>query len=214
MAYMKPEGSRTWMKPPRVMVRSEDWEAVAKGVIERKICDIIPLSQVIHVGGKPVLGGLFGVPKSEEVDGIPVLRLIMDLRPINKLFESIVGDLNTLPMLGQLLPLEIFPEETVMVSSEDIKAMFYIIGLRECWRPLLAFGREIPDHLRPEGMSEPCVLTSRVLPLGFLPMGFINSVSVAQALHRNIVNQAVDSLGISREAEVRRDQVLPLSATL
>ena len=130
MAYLKPEGSRTWMKPPRVMVRAEDWEAVAKGLIERKICDIIPLSQVIHVDGKPVLGGLFGVPKNEEVDGVPVLRLIMDLRPINKLFESIVGDLNTLPMLGQLLPLEIFPEEAVVVSSEDIKAMFYIVGLR------------------------------------------------------------------------------------
>ena len=209
MAYLKPEGSRTWMKPPRVMVRAEDWEAVAKGLIERKICDIIPLSQVIHVDGKPVLGGLFGVPKNEEVDGVPVLRLIMDLRPINKLFESIVGDLNTLPMLGQLLPLEIFPEEAVVVSSEDIKAMFYIVGLRECWRPLLAFGREIPEHLRPEGISEPCVLTSRVLP-----MGFINSVSVAQAFHRNIVNQAVDDLGISREAEVRRDQALPHSATL
>ena len=209
LAYLKPEGSRTWMKPPRVMVRPEDWGAVAEGLLERRICDVIPLDQVIHVSGKPVLGGLFGVPKNEEVDGIPVLRLIMDLRPINKLFESIVGDLNTLPMLGQLLPLEIFPEETVLVSSEDIKAMFYIVGLPDCWRPLLAFGREIPDHLRPEGMSGPCVLTSRVLP-----MGFINSVSVAQALHRNIVNHAVDDLGISREAEVRRDQVLPLSSIL
>ncbi|CAE7224498.1 unnamed protein product [Symbiodinium necroappetens] len=129
MAYLKPEGSRSWMKPPRVMVRAEDWEVVAKGLIERKICDIIPLSQVIHVDGKPVLGGLFGVPKNEEVDGVPVLRLIMDLRPINKLFESIVGDLNTLPMLGQLLPLEIFPEESVVVSSKDIKAMFYIVGI-------------------------------------------------------------------------------------
>ena len=87
--------------------------------------------------------------------------------------------------------------------------MFYIVGLRECWRPLLAFGREVPDHLKPDKISGPCVLTSRVLP-----MGFANSVSVAQALHRNIVNQAIDDLGISRAAEVRRDPVLPARSNL
>ena len=43
-------------------------------------------------------------------------------------------------------------------------------------------------------------------------MGFINSVSVAQTLHRNIANLAVDSLGIGRETEVRRDQALPVSS--
>ncbi|CAE7423199.1 unnamed protein product, partial [Symbiodinium sp. KB8] len=207
--YLKPAAVRTWMKPPRVMVSAEDWPQVVAGLLDRRICDIIPLSQVIHVGGKPVLGGLFGVPKNEVVEGVPVLRLIMDLRPINQLFESITGDLQTLPMLSQLFPLEIHPHEDILVSSEDIKAMFYIVGLGECWRPLLAFGREIPEHLRPAGISEPCVLTSRVLP-----MGFVNSVSVAQALHRNIVNHAVGALGISREAEVRRDQPLPVCSSI
>ena len=165
------------------------------------------MGQVLHVQGKPILGRLFGIPKMEEVDGVPVLRLIMDLRPINQLFEAVAGDLHTLPMLSQLFPLEIFPDEDILLSSEDIKAMFYIVGLSGAWRPLPAFGREIPDHLRPAGVSEPCVPSSRVLP-----MGFINSVSVAQTLHRNIVNMAVDKLGISREAEVRRDQPLPISS--
>ena len=205
--YLKPSPSRTWMKPPRVMVRPEDWGAVAEGLVERRICEVIPLSEVIRVEGKPILGGLFGVPKNEEIGGVPVLRLIMDLRPINQLFESIAGDLHTLPMLSQLFPLEIFPNEDVLVSSEDIKAMFYIVGLPSEWRPLLAFGREVPKHLRPAGVNEPCVLTSRVLP-----MGFINSVSVAQSLHRSIVNRAVDELGISRDKEIRRDQSLPISA--
>ena len=31
-------------------------------------------------------GGLLGVPKDEQVGGVPVLRLIMDLRSINQLF--------------------------------------------------------------------------------------------------------------------------------
>ena len=143
----------------------------------------------------------------EEVNGVPVLRLIMDLRPINQLFEAIAGDLHTLPMLSQLFPLELFPYENVIISSEDIKSMFYIVGLPESWKPLLAFGREVPDFLKPKGVTEPCVLTSRVLP-----MGFINSVAVAQCLHRNIVNQAVDRFGLSRDQEIRKDQALPAAS--
>ena len=186
---------------------SRPWDEVASGLVERGICDVIPLSEVLHVDQKPILGGLFGVPKGEEVAGIPVFRLIMDLRPINQLFEAIAGDLHTLPMLSQVMPLEVFPDEEVLISSEDIKAMFYIIGLPSEWRPLLAFGREVPSHLRPPGVTEACVLTSRVLP-----MGFLNSVSVAQSLHRSIVNRAVDHLHISREQEIRRDQPLPSTA--
>ena len=90
------------------------------------------MKQVLHLDEKPILGGLFGVLKGEEIGGIPVLRLIMDLMPINSLYEMITGDLPALPMLSQL--------ESVMVS-EDIKSMFYVIELPKVWRPLLAFGR-------------------------------------------------------------------------
>ena len=205
--YLRPQDRRVWMKTPRVMVKSEHWGEVASGLVERGICDVIPVSEVIHVDGKAILGGLFGVPKNEEFNGVAVYRLIMDLRPVNQLFESVAGDLHTLPMLSQLLPLEIFADESVLISSEDIKSMFYVIGVPEVWRPLLAFGREVPPHLKPEGVEGPCVHTSRVLP-----MGFINSVSVAQTLHRSIVHKAVDELGISREYEIRKDQQLPTSS--
>ena len=94
-----------------------------------------------------------------------------------------------------------------MVSSEDIKSRFYVIELPEVWRPLLAFGSDLPDCLKPPGVSEACVLTSRGLP-----MGFINSVSVAQSLYRSVVNQAVDRFGISRGQELRKDQPLPSTA--
>ena len=85
--------------------------------------------------------------------------------------------------------------------------MFYIVGLPKSWKPLLAFGREVPDFLKPNGVTEPYVFTSRVLP-----MGFINSVAVAQCLHRNIVNQAVDRFGLSRDQEIREDQALPAAS--
>ena len=64
------------MKTPLVMVAPEDWEEVAKGLVDCHICEAIPLSQILH------FGGLFGVPKDEQVGGVPFLRLIMDLRPI------------------------------------------------------------------------------------------------------------------------------------
>ncbi|CAE7698386.1 unnamed protein product, partial [Symbiodinium sp. KB8] len=177
MRYLKPESDRTWMTTPRVMVAGEDWPEVAAGLVERRICDVIPLSQVLHVQGHPVLGGLFGVPKMEEVDGIPVFRLIMDLRPINQLFDTIAGDLHTLPMLSQLFPLEIFPEDNILVSSEDIKAMFYIVGLSDVWRPLLAFGREVPNHMR--SFIQLRINTfwgTRVVESAFGSTEFVNSV--------------------------------------
>ena len=52
-----------------------------------------PLEEAYKVEGEPLLGGLFGVPKHEVVGGVEVLRLIMDLRPANLLFEPLQGDL-------------------------------------------------------------------------------------------------------------------------
>ena len=75
------------------------------------------------------MGGLFGVPKNETTpDGIEVLRLIMDLRPINENFLPLGGDLSTLPVISQMAQLEVHPSEGIVISSEDIRAMFYIIG--------------------------------------------------------------------------------------
>ena len=201
--FVKPTQHWVYQKPPRVYVDDCDWRELAAGLLRRGICEVFPLDEAIHVQGQPVLGGLFGVPKNETVDGVDVLRLIMDLRPVNHLFESIVGDMNTLPMLSQLLPLEIHPSEGLLVSSEDIKAMFYIVGLNQKWRKFLCFGKPLPPDLCPDN-SRQYVLSSRVLP-----MGFINSVAVAQHLHRQIVNKAVEHVGASRETEIRRDQPLP-----
>lgn len=111
------------MKSPRVMVALDDWDSVVEGLVHRNLCGILPLSQVFQVDGKPILGGMFGAPKGEsKQDGAPILRLIMDLRGIN-------GDLSTLPVMSQLYQFQLRPHEELTISSEDIRAMFYIIGL-------------------------------------------------------------------------------------
>lgn len=56
----------------------------------------------------------------------------------------------------------------------------------------------------PKWKGRRCVLVSRVLP-----MGFLNSVSIAQHVHRNVVkwSQLSHPQGLGGEAEMRRDRV-------
>ena len=193
--YLLPLDERVSMKTPRVMIKDDDWDEVSR---RRGICEVIAVEDVFHVHGSP----LSGRPKHETTpDGHEVLRLIMDLRPI-----AVEGDLGTLPMVTSLGGLEVRPHEDLLISSEDIRAMFYIVGLGPQWRPFLAFGKEVPDQLRPPGDSRPHVLTSRLLP-----MGFINSVAVAQHIHREIVKRALSKVGPGAECEFRRDSTFPQS---
>ena len=65
----------------------------------------------------------------------------------------------------------------------------------------------LPPHLN--GME--CVLVSRVLP-----MGFLNSVSIAQHIHRNVVRQALVGSGslLGGEHEFRRDRAIPSAPSM
>ena len=59
ISYLKPENKRMWTKCPRVMVPNACWGEVATGLVSRGICDVIPLQDVLHVDGQPILGGMF-----------------------------------------------------------------------------------------------------------------------------------------------------------
>ena len=96
--WLKPESDRVWLKPPKVMIPRDCWEEVAEGLLNRGVCGVFPLENVFRVDDKPILGGIFGVPKGETTkDGVETLRLIMDLRPINCNFLSLGGDLGSSP---------------------------------------------------------------------------------------------------------------------
>ena len=202
--WLKPPEQQVWMKPPRVMIPEDGWSEVVEGLLHRGICGIMPLSQAFSVLGQPILGGLFGVPKQERTSsGHEILRLIMDLRPINQNFLSLGGDLSTLPVLSQMFQLELHVHESIIISSEDIRAMFYIVGLPEVWKPYLGFSRVIPRRFCPADSTEDYILYSKVLP-----MGFVNSVAVAQHLHRRIVAEALQG-SVSSAQEIRRDKEFP-----
>ena len=74
------------------------------------------------------------------------------------------------------------PTEQLIVSSEDVKCFFYT-KVPECWHKYMAFNKPVPDCVLPSELQGRVVyLASRVLL-----MGFLNSVSLAQHVHRNLV---------------------------
>ena len=170
------------------------------------MCKLIPKSKIFTLDGKLIQNGMFGVSKDEFEHGWEVFRLIMNLVPVNKLCRNLKGDVSTLPSWSSMTPMFLDSDEVLVMSSEDIRCFFYLFEVPESWERFLSFGREVPSALLPLGVDEPHFLTSRVLP-----MGFLNSVTVAQHVHRRIARLALHSVKptIGPQSELRRDQPYP-----
>ena len=207
LRYLKPNWSQNSVRASRVMVHDHEWGDLARGLVQYNLCAVLPRSALASPGGCPLMNGLFGVEKVSP-DGVEVHRLIiMNLIPLNSLSISVAGDVATLPVLHQMSSIQLHPHEDLVVSSEDARCFFYLFRLPTPWLPLLAFGKEVPKDLIPPGIEEDCFLCAKVLP-----MGYLNSVGVAQHLHRNFLKRVqgpVQQLGAFNE--VRKDRAWPLS---
>lgn len=217
-AYLKPRAEWIPTKPPRVMVDDSSWGRVCHGLVESGVCCFLEESEVFMVDDEPLLNGLFGVSKEEtSADGHEVYRLIMNLIPLNNICMPISGDVDTLPSWGSMSPYFLQPGEGLLVSSEDVKCFFYTMRVPEAWFKFLAFNKKVPDHVLPERLrGRPCYLASRVLP-----MGFLNSVSLAQHVHRNLVSSSCKrqsdegrEVCNAPEQELRKDRPFPMSNPL
>eukprot|EP00438_Fugacium_kawagutii_P021772 Skav214889 [mRNA] locus=scaffold1749:153337:159325:+ [translate_table: standard] len=208
--YLLDEANRKYTKPPRVMVADSEWEGVCRGLMASGICQLMPESSLAKVGGKPLLNGLFGVSKGEVVNGHEVRRLIMNLVPLNNISRGIQGDIATLPSWSAATPLTLLPHENLVVSSEDVRCFFYIFKLPSCWYPYLGFNKAAPAHLHPHS-SERHYLTATVLP-----MGFKNSVSLAQHVHRVVLARAASRVErvLQPQQEMRKDRIFSSSEHL
>ena len=143
---------------------------------------------VFSIEGKPVLNGLFAVSKEEFVDGVEVCRLIMNLVPSNKLCRAYGGEVHTLPSWSNMNALVLGEDEVLLTSSEDVRCFFYLFAVPQAWHRFLCFNRPCPPELIPESdRGQTYYLASRVLP-----MGFVNSVGIAQHVHRNVVRWALN----------------------
>ena len=72
---------------------------------DRGIIDWVPADSAYSDGRGTYLSGLFGVVKPGKYteNHIPVLRVFMNLVPVNGLFEVLRGDINCLPNATQWL---------------------------------------------------------------------------------------------------------------
>ena len=97
-----------------------------------------------------------------------------------------------------------------MMCSEDVKCFYYLFRVPPNWYPYMGFAKEIPAGLVPEHLrGKPCHLVSRVLP-----MGWNNSVGLAQRIHRNVVQWSMGFTNHGAEQELRRDRTAPSSSRM
>ncbi len=212
--YLLPLEAQVSTKAPRVMVAEDSWEQICSGLVAKGICEIMPVRDLCHIGDTPVLNGMFGVSKDEFDQGFEVMRLIMDLIPVNKLCRNLGGDISTLPNWSGMGSYVLEDGEVLLMSSEDIRCFFYLFSVPPSWKRFLGFNKLVPPHLvASHWESLPCVLVSRVLP-----MGFVNSVSIAQHIHRRVARLGMfptgqSEAGLGGQCEIRRDKTLPVTNT-
>ena len=199
-------------KAPKVIVDSTEWKTVAEGLIQKGLCRVIGLSDIHHIQGKPLLNGMFAVGKQEFIGTVETCRLIMNLKPTNMNCRSLVADTGTLPSITHMSSLYLEPDSVLVTSSEDIKCFFYLFRIPEAWQRFFAFGLELPETLVPEDLKgDRAFLTTTVLP-----MGWLNSVGIAQHIHRNVVRRCLSKVSpvVGGESELRRDRAFTSSSYL
>ena len=187
------------------MVEDSAWGELCTGLVKAGVCCFLEEDMVFQTGSGPLLNGLFGVSKDDWTSsGTEICRLIMNLTPLNAIAYPLGGDVDTLPSWGMMSPFFIQPGENLLISSEDVKCFFYTMKVPECWIKYMAFNKAVPGEcLSDELKGRTVFLASRVLP-----MGFLNSVSIAQNVHRNLVRWSGDRHeGVAEEsAELRKDR--------
>ena len=76
--YLLADEARVYTKPPKVMVFEDSWEQICRGLLDARVCRLIPKSEVFHLNGQPLLSGLFAVSKEEMCGQWEVYGLIMN----------------------------------------------------------------------------------------------------------------------------------------
>ena len=192
--FLKDRDEWSVVKPPKVMVSDEDWPAVCTGLCQAGVCTLLTREEIFDTGDGPLLNGLFGVSKDETHNGHEVHRLIMNLVPLNGLCQSLSGDVSTLPAWSTMSPFFLQPTENLLISSEDVRCFFYVMSVPSVWYKYLAFNKPVPDACLPDHLKGfEVYLASRVLP-----MGFLNSVSLAQHVHRSFIPSQCSCSGVAK----------------
>ena len=199
--YLLDVQDQVYVKPPRVMVDEGDWDYLCENLLRAGVFARVHEEDIYRVNNMPLLNGLFGVSKQEyTADGVEIMRIIMNLTPVNAICRALDSDIATLPTWATMSPLQLEIDEDLVISSEDVRCFFYIFRIPPSWYPFMAFNRPLPQRLC-EGKAGRWYPCSAVLP-----MGFKNSVSLAQHVHRVLARGALKRANLGLELEARKDR--------
>lgn len=188
-----------------------EWVEIAKELVSRNILVPIKKESIFRTKEGPLLNGMFAVAKkgTPGVGQVRLTRLIMNLTPSNAIQGLQQGDLDTLASASHWAGCRLPQGSALLWSGDDQRGAFYAWSLPKEWRPFMAFKWPVPGVAL--GMpNEPEVW----LASGVIPMGWINSVSLFQHLHRRLGFQSPPAgAGLEKEREMRRDRPVPASAS-
>lgn len=146
------------------------------------------------------LSGLFGVvkPNKYTINKRPVLRVIMNLIPLNGLFQVLRGDINYLPSATQWLPIFLQSGDQITRSQADMSAAFYLFELPVQWQKYMCFNFSVKGHQL--GFTGDAAFKLYRPTCRVLPMGWSSSVGIMQAISREVLL----SRGLPEDREIRR----------
>ena len=197
------------------MSSKEEGVCIARNLLELGLVRVLSDNELIRVGNRPLLNGLFGVTKGKPVPEAPhleVLRLIMNLTASNSVMKDLRGDIPALPYFGQWRAIILAPTETMLWSFEDMVGCFHFFRLPDEWSPYFTFNMSFTsEELGLQG-KEKVWLGSCVMP-----MGWSNSMGIVHYLHRRLLTKATGSpqvgplsrQGLPLVREVRKDKPFP-----
>ena len=171
-------------------------------LFERGVIDFVKEDEVHSDEGGPYLSGLFGVPKPGKFtnDNKPILRLIMNLIPINRTLGVILGDIAELPSASAWQQLVLVEGDTISISQADMASAFYLFRIPPAWQKYLCFNFKLSRQQA--GLSG----LGYVYPAcRVLPMGWSSSVGVMQMASRELIRQAK----LIPSDELRRGSLVP-----
>ena len=171
-------------------------------LFERGVIDYVNEDEVFCDEGGPYLSGLFGVPKPGKVtdQGQPILRLIMNLIPINRALDIIMGDIAELPSASSWQQFVLVEGDTISISQADMASAFYLFRIPPAWQRYLCFNFRLTR--KQAGLSG----AGFVYPAcRVLPMGWSSSVGVMQMASRELIRLA----HLSSSDELRKGSLVP-----
>ena len=142
--------------------------------------------------------GMFGGKVDQQ--GRPILRVIMNLRPVNRILRLIRGDIAELPSPIAWTQLVVTESEVIEVSQADMSSAFYLFRLPPQWKPFLTF------HCSFSRAEVGLKGSGRVVPsCTVLPMGWNSSVGLMQMASRQLLLLSRGDWG----GELRRNSLPP-----